>query len=111
VALGGGVIGHAVAYRARLSPDAWVAVYWEWPVRAPAGVAYERVVLSMSGRSWSEPPSPAPLPGAGTDRRAAVVDALAGGPPPAATPAEATALDFLAGFGRQVVLSSAGAAR
>jgi hypothetical protein len=108
VQLGGGVIGHAVVYRARYTTGAWVAVSWDWPVRAGDGFAYERVVLSVGGASDAEltPPAP-PAAAPAADLRGALVDVLGGGPAGSATPAEARTLDFLGGFGRRVVTASA----
>jgi hypothetical protein len=111
VDLGGGVIGHSVVYRSRFSAGIWTAVDWEWPVRTQDGVAYERVILSVTG-SESEPgnaavapgPMPAPTPGATPDLRSAVVGVLAGSAAQPASPAEARTLDSLSEFARRVVL-------
>jgi hypothetical protein len=107
VDLGGGVVGHSIAYRAVAATGAWLAVYWDWPVRTAAGVAYERVVLSVSASTESGLPAPPRSPTPRPDMRSLLVQVLSGGSASAATAPEAGALDFMAGFGRQVVLASA----
>ena len=46
IELGDGLTGHAVRYGLDGSGAMWTGIYWQWPVRAAAGVRYERVVLS-----------------------------------------------------------------
>jgi hypothetical protein len=108
VDLGGGVIGHSAVYRSRFSTGVWMAVDWEWPVGTAEGVAYERVVLSLSAGSDSELGAPALAPTAPADvppdLRSALVGVLAGSSTQMASPVEARTLDSLSGFARRVVL-------
>ena len=45
VALGAGVMGTTTVYQVTAT-ERWTAVYWEWPVAAPDGQVYQRVVLN-----------------------------------------------------------------
>jgi hypothetical protein len=107
--LGGGVVGYSVLYRSRLTAQTWTAVYWDWPVQTEHGVGYERVVLNHGKDTELKaplPPRPAepvegPSPGAVTLTGSAQGRTQ--------KPDDTRTRDFLVGFGRRVVVATAGA--
>ena len=49
VQLHAGVVGHLVRYGEPARTSAWMALYWDWPVRASTGTHYQRIVVSAAG--------------------------------------------------------------
>jgi exosortase/archaeosortase family protein len=107
--LGGGVIGYAVLYRNRVSSQTWSAVYWDWPVQTPSGVAYERVVVNHGKEPVLKPsvtagesePSDGPTPGTASQ-------GIPGGAG-LQMQDDAGMRDFLVRFSREVITAAAGA--
>lgn len=112
--LGGGVVGCSALYRVPVTGVAWLAVWWDWPVRTPSGGAYQRVVISVSAASDADlgrEAAASPAAAAPVDGRGRVVDFLSGRSEGRASSAEAHALDFLSSLGSQVVRASERLAR
>jgi exosortase/archaeosortase family protein len=107
VALGGGVIGRSVIYRQPNGAD-WAAVYWDWPVQAPGGQRYERVILSITAGD-AQPAGTRATPSPGL--QLAIGNFLGGMNGPTADGRLAGTRDFLNGFARQVLLQVATASQ
>jgi exosortase/archaeosortase family protein len=104
VELGGGVIGRSVIYRQPSGAD-WMAVYWDWPVRAPGGQRYERVILSMKPGA-AQPAGTRLTASPGKSLQLAIGNLLGGMDGPTADGHLAGTRNFLDGFARRVLLEA-----
>jgi exosortase/archaeosortase family protein len=105
--LGGGVTGHALTYHNPSNGSDWLAVYWEWPVLAPGGDRYERVVMNMLNPNPDQlaaPPLQIPVT---SKAELALDDWLRGAGSAQLSDRMAHARDFLIGFSQQVVSAAA----
>jgi exosortase/archaeosortase family protein len=107
IALAGGVTGHAVTYFNPSLDSEWIAVYWEWPVRASSGNRYERVILNLLNPTGEHLAGPVLASQLGNLPQLKVNDWLLGAPSGRLSPSMTTARDFLIGFGQEVVSSAA----
>jgi hypothetical protein len=107
VDLGNGVTGHALAYWIPNDKTTWTAVYWEWPVNQGKKQRYERVVLNRVDAGGKPPAAAVTEPDLLTRVGLAISDALGGSQAQNHDATSAKRLDFLVGFGRDVVSSAA----
>jgi exosortase/archaeosortase family protein len=107
VDLGHGVTGHALEYWIPKDHTTWTAVFWEWPVNDGHRQKYERVVINRVDAGGVPAVVSVTEPDLLT-RIGLVINTAIGGPQEHKRDANATKrLDFLVGFGRQVVSSAA----
>ena len=107
VDLGHGVTAHALSYYVPHDKVTWTAVYWEWPVNQGKKQRYERVVLNRVDAGGQAPVAEVTQPDLLTRAGLAISDALGGSLSQRKDSASAKRVDYLVGFGHQVVDSAA----
>ncbi len=107
VDLGNGVTGHALAYWIPQDHARWTAVFWEWPVNEGGKQRYERVILNHVDNGGKAPVANVAQPDLLTSIGLAVSEAIGGSRAQQHDATAAKRLDFLVGFGRDVVSSAA----
>jgi exosortase/archaeosortase family protein len=108
VDLGAGVIGHAVVYELPSHVN-WAAVYWEWPVQQGSRLSYERVVLNLQIFDSTDLSSPQLSSNWLTNLQLSAADWLEGTLqlPLGEDGRTVRTRDFMIGFAREVVTSTA----
>jgi exosortase/archaeosortase family protein len=107
VDLGHGVTAHALSYYVPHDKVTWTAVYWEWPVNHGGKQRYERVILNRVDAGGKAPVAEVTQPDLLTRVGLAISDALGGSLSQRRDTASAKRVDYVVGFGRQVVNSAA----